>query len=207
MKIAAHFATILIGVQTLSSCATAPGPSFQKTEVIERIADRDKTPDWATGESVMSSEKDQVVFISVTTMNGDARPESCMKVASESSRTEIIRHIKDNLTTSGQISEDSASSDPSIESLTAFLAQGKLSGVSVLQKYWEKRVESDKSGERVLRLFCAAKVGIKKSDLERQLKEALGKGGNAEIRKQQIEAQKKFIENIPNGSETASAAE
>jgi len=187
------FAIVLL---SLSACVSSGKADYKASEVIERIGGKNETPDWATGEITMTEEKGNVIFINTTSLSGDSRSDACVKIASDSARTEILRHIKDNITASGQINEISATSDPGMESLTAFLSQGKLSGVSVQQKYWEKRVESNGSGERVLRLHCAAKVAISKSELNRQLREAVGQGGNPEIRQKLLDAQKTFIDGL-----------
>ncbi len=180
-----------------AGCVT-DGRSFKQAEVIERVGNNKETPAWATGEVPLSEEAGKVNFINTLAMSGDARPEACTRAASDSARAAILRHVKDNLTASGQISEASASGDPGVESLIAFLAQGKLSGVSVSQNYWEKRIESDSSGERVLRIFCASKVSIAKTELARQLREATGTGGNPKIHDALIDAQEKFIGSIGN---------
>ena len=179
-----------------TACVSGSGPSYKAAEVIERIDGESTTPPWASGKVTMFESDGKVFFVSANSMSGDSRVESCTRVAADTGRTEILRYIKDNLTASGQISENSGTQDPAVESLIAFLSSGKLSGVTVQEKYWEKRVESDASGARVLRLKCAAKVMIAKSELTRQLAEATGKSGNAEIRTKLIEAQKSFIEGI-----------
>lgn len=190
--------TVLIA-STLHGCTTT-GPSYKAAEVIERIGGKGETPAWATGEVPMYEKEGKVFFTSTTNMSGDSRPDACMKVAGETGRVEIMRHIKDNVTASGQVSEQSATSDPGVESLMAFLSQGKLSGVSIAERYWEKRLESDSSGTRVLKIHCAAKVSISRADLTRQLQEALGNGGNPEIRKKLLEAQKSFIDGLSAGN-------
>ena len=63
-------------------------------------------------------------------------------------------------------------------------------------KYWEKVEESDSSGSRVLRIRCAAKVGIAKAQLAEQLRAATGTSGNAEMRAKLLEQQKQFIDGL-----------
>jgi hypothetical protein len=70
--------------------------------------------------------------------------------------------------------------------------------VKTVERYWEKRVESNSSGTRELKLACAAKMGIEKGVLEKQLRDALSGGmqGNPEIRQKLLNAQKDFIDNF-----------
>lgn len=187
-------ATLIVG-----SCATNPSSvGFHPSKVIERIADKSETPAWARGESVMTEENGEITFSNVVSMSGDARPESCTKAASLDAKAEMLRHIKENITAAGQLADDSVQSDPSFESLTAFLSQGELHGAKVGEKYWEKREESATDGSRVLRLNCAAKVTISKAALAKMLREATTKekSGNPEIRAKLLDAQKSFIDGI-----------
>lgn len=98
-------------------------------------------------------------------------------------------------------SEVSATSDPATESLLAFLSQGKLSGVKVVGRYWERREESDSNGLRVLRIHCASKVAIQRGLLESQMRDAMnGSGvGSPEIREKLLDAQKKFLDSVESG--------
>ena len=185
----------------LSACTTTGSidqPEFESTQVLERIGDRDETPDWATGESALMTEKGDVIYIGITRLSGDARPDACMNIAAENSRIAILRQIRDNISVSGQMNDDDASSDPAYESLMSFLSQGKLSGVKVVMRYWEKRVESDSNGQRVLKLVCAVKVAIARTLLDKQLKAAInaGRSGNQEIRDQLNESHKTFIDSV-----------
>ena len=162
-----------IGVNLLAACATH-GPSFQKAEVIERIGSKGETPEWASGEKTTLTEGSDCIFISQMTMAGNSRSEACMKSAELDAQAGILKHIKTSMTAGGQLNEADSSSDPGYESLTTFFSAGKLNGVKTLERYWEKRVESSESGDRVLKLRCAVKVAIRKSDLEKQLREAMG---------------------------------
>lgn len=191
------------GFLILGSCATNPATlGFQPSIVIERIADKNETPKWAHGESVMAEENGEITFSNVVSMSGDARPEACTKAASLDAKAEMLKHIKENITASGQLADDSVQSDPAFESLTAFLSQGELNGAKIGDKYWEKREESAADGSRVLRLSCAAKVSISKAMLSKMLREATTKekSGNPEIRAKLLDVQKSFIEGIGRSS-------
>ncbi len=182
----------------LMSCVTTPsGPEFRESRVVERIGKAKETPSWAEGTVTMFEEGQDAIFTSVMTMSGDSRPEACLKAADLDSRSMMLRHIKDTITASGQLNEVSASSDPGYESLIAFLSQGKITGAKTTERYWEKAEESDSAGARVLRLRCAVKVAVKKTELQRQMREATEvKSGNAEIRKKLLQAQGEFIESL-----------
>lgn len=197
MKGILFFGFILL---TQLNCATSGSPGYSESKVIERIGGREATPEWTFGETPMSIENGDVVFVNIVSMSGNSRAESCLKSAELDGRSKFLRYIQENITTSGQLNEISATDDPAYESLTAFLSQGKLSGAKTTARYWEKREESDESGARVLRLKCAVKVALKKSELEKQMRAATGNGGNKEIRDQLINAQKVFIESISEGS-------
>jgi hypothetical protein len=193
---------MILQFAVLSSCSTTSGSSFRPSIVIERMPGHgDTSPTWTTGADPFSLERGQVYFTSTTTMSGDSRVEACMSAAADLGRVQILRQIKDQLTSSGQLSENSASSDPSLESLTAYLSQGSLSGVKVTSRYWERREESDASGQRVLRVYCAAKVSIAKSLLEKQLLVAAGGDGNPAIRQKLLEAQKAFLDSLTTTTE------
>jgi hypothetical protein len=199
---AVHFAKNLLSIMAVGlvvGCASSPkGPEFAPTEVLERVGGLSKTPDWATGLKTAFDEDGKAVFVSTLSMNGDARVEACTRGADTIAREKIVRFIQEGITSSGQVNELSATQDPGVEALTAFLAQGKLSGVRVIESYWEKRVQSSASGTRELKLYCAAKVGIDKGVLEKQLRDAMNgvQGGNPEIRQKLINAQKDFVENF-----------
>jgi hypothetical protein len=195
MKATIHTALL---ASTLLGCVTTPsGLEFRESRVVERIGKAKETPSWAEGTVTMFEEGQDAIFTSVMTMSGDSRPEACLKAADLDSRSMMLRHIKDTLTASGQLNEGSASSDPGYESLIAFLSQGKIMGAKTSERYWEKAEESDSTGARVLRLRCAVKVAVKKTELQRQMRDATEvKSGNAEIRKKLLQAQGEFIESL-----------
>ena len=173
---AKNFAKTMIAgaaVHVLTSCSTT-GPSFQKAEVLERIGNKTETPEWASGEKTTYVEGGDCIFISQISMAGNARSESCMKAAELDAQAGILKHIKTSITASGQVNEADATTDPGYESLTTFFAAGKLNGIKTMERYWEKRVESTETGDRALKLRCTVKVAIRKSDLEKQLREAMG---------------------------------
>jgi hypothetical protein len=182
----------------LLSCVTTPsGPEYRESRVVERIGKAKETPSWAEGIVTMFEDGQDAVFTSTMTMSGDSRPEACLKAADLDSRSMMLRHIKDTLTASGQLNEVSATSDPGYEGLIAYLSQGKITGAKTTERYWEKAEESDSAGARVLRLRCAVKVAVKKTELQRQMREATEvKAGNAEIRKKLLQAQGEFIEGL-----------
>lgn len=201
-----HLFRVIITVLVLvnaSSCTTTSitQKAYDPPKVVDRIGSVQVTPEWASGAQPFFEEAGQVTFVNTLSMSGDSRPEACNNAAADSGRAQILRQVKDHLTTSGQLSDASASSDPGVESLMAFLSQGKLSGVKITGRYWERREESDAGAKRVLRLFCATKVSIAKGLLEEQLRAAISGSGNPEIRQKLLDAQKGFLESI--GDEAA----
>jgi hypothetical protein len=171
-------------------------PEFDPSVVLERMSDRRETPEWTQGEATLVVEKNDLIFIAVTRLVGDARPDACMNVAAENARAAILRQIEDNISNSGQVNDQDASLDPGVESLMVFLSQGKLSGVKVTDRYWEKRLESDTDGQRVLRIHCAAKVAISRSMLEKQIRSVLNAApaGDPQIRERLLDSHKSFID-------------
>lgn len=198
-----------LSAMMLACASTSNAPEFMKSKIVERMGVLGETPRWATGEVAMYEEKGNLVFVNVTSMGGDARTEACVRSAEERGRAEMLRFIKDNITASGQLSDESAAKDPAVESLIAFLSQGQLSGARIGARYWEKREETDTSGNRVLRIRCAAQVTISKTDLESQMRTALngGRAGNPEIRERLLNAQKSFIDNLGKGASENSPKE
>ena len=197
MKTMSLIAIILMA----TGCVTSPTdyqPEFEASSVLERIGGLDETPEWATGMTPFLEERGDVIYVNTLSMSGDSRPEACSRAAANVGRMKILREIKDNITSSGQFSEMSASSDPAVDTLIAFLSQGSLTGVKVTARYWEKREESDTKGMRVLRLHCAVKVAIARNHLERQISEVIDgvKGGDPEIRKKLKDAHKNFIDGV-----------
>ena len=181
-----------------AGCTSLPTkPEFEASKVVERQDDASETPKWAKSETPMSESGGNVMFTSQMTFGGNARTEACFKGAELEARASILRQIKENLTASGQLNETDATSDAGVESLTAFLSQGSLSGVKTVHRYYEKREESNAdSGERSIKLHCSVQISIKKSDLERQLQAAIGGGGNKQIHDKLVEAQQQFIESV-----------
>lgn len=199
-----NLATILItsvvSLVSASCTTTRQEQTYAPPRVIDRIASGSANPDWASGARPFYEEAGQMNYISTMLMSGDARPEACNNAAADLGRVQILRQLKDNLTASGQLTEANTVSDPGVESLIAFLAQGKLSGVRVTGRYWEKREESDSNSSRVLKLFCATKITITRSLLDEQLRAALGGSGNPEIRRKLLDAQKGFLDGIADQS-------
>lgn len=195
----------LLATLLVSCTTTAYRRSFESARVVERIGGHSETPVWANGEVAMQSEGADIVFIHFVSMSGNSRPEACLKAAEVESRSAFLQHIKASVTTSGQLSEESAADEPSYESLTAFLSQGQILGSRTTARYWERREESAESGERVLRVRCSVKMAVKKSELERQLRLAMGRGGNKEVREELEKAQKSFIQNVGSTEQTTGA--
>jgi len=204
MRFELALSIVILGFATSCATTSSSTKSFEKARVVERMRDADKTPEWAYGETAMHEENGDVVFTNLITMRGDSRPEACMKSADMDARAQMLRHIKDNLVTSGQLNEVSASDDPGYESLTAFFSSGKITGAKVAARYWERTEESSESGERVLRLKCAAKVAVKKSELAKQMREAIdGPRGDAKVRDALHKATNNFINGLSPDAATA----
>ena len=184
-------------------CASRSGkPSATGSVTLERMGDAHQTPEWAWGAKGLLEEGGEIVFVNTANLSGDARPEACLKVTEENGRAAMVRTIRDSFTASGQVSELSASHDPSVETFLAFLAQGNLTGVKIKERYWEKRMETSSSGDRELRMRCASKVSIEKSFLDQQMRQAITKSSQArvDVREKLLEAQKEFIEHVPRHS-------
>ncbi len=179
------------------ACTFAEQPDYRASEVIETMGDTDK-PEWAFSGATMAVDDGDVIFISDLTMGANARPEACFKASELQGKSQMIGYIKSKITSSAQLNETNAESNPGFESLTAVLSQGSLSGVKTKDRFWEKRVESSETGERLLKIHCTVKLGIAKGELARQLREAsmTASGGNADIRAKLLKAQEIFIENI-----------
>lgn len=202
MRLHLVLVSLSAGVSFLGCTTTKTGPEFKESRVVERMGKVSESPAWTVGSNPMFEEGQDVIFAGILTMGGDARPEACLKAADIDARSMMLRHIKDSLTASGQLNEVSASSDPGYESLVAFLSNGSIKGARTTQRYWEKIEESDSSGARVLRLKCAVKVAVTKSELAKQMRDATNApAGNAEIRAKLHKAQGDFIENLENKSE------
>jgi len=181
----------------MAGCVTTPTKEFAESKVLERIANKDETPQWADGTKAMGEESADVVFFSQMTMGANSRSEACIKAAELDGRSAMLRYIKENISSSGQVNETDAASDPGYEALTAFLSQSKLSGVRPSDRYWEKVEQSDENGDRVLKLRCVVKLAIKKTELQRQLREAtMAQGGNPQIRESLLNAQKSFFDGL-----------
>lgn len=187
----------------LAGCVTAPAkPEYQESRVLERVGGKDETPEWADGTHSMEEAGADVIFVAQTTMGGNSRTEACVKAAELDGRASMLRYVKENISASGQVNETDAASDPGYESLTAFLSSGKLSGIKTTAKYWEKVEQSDEGGDRVLKVRCVVKLAIKKSDLQRQLREATAaSGGNPKVHDALINAQSQFFENLGGGKQ------
>lgn len=181
---------------------------FEAAKVIERVGGMKETPKWASGVEPMLEEKGSVIYIQTLTMDGNSRPEACLKAAGDMGRAEFVRQIKDGITAAGQVTENSASGDVAIESNIAYLSNLKLSGVKISERYWEKVEESDASRSRVLKVRCAAKVAIPKTLLDQQIRQATETNAtNPEIRKKLLEGQKAFLDQISKEGVAASEGE
>lgn len=175
-----------------------------KTEIVNNSDKTMKTPEWVLSSKAMDEEGDNVVFLHKLNLDGSARPDACVSMARTQAVGEMMKYIKNSVTASGQVEDLNASSDPSMSSLTAFLSQGHISGAKVTNTYWEQTIESRKGelGPSSKQLMCAVKVQIDKNILDKQMRDAINgaPGGNPEVRKKLIDAQKRFIDNV--GKET-----
>jgi len=192
----------------LFSVVGCSSSKYIKSEVVANSDRSLKTPDWVLSSKVLNDENGQVVYSYKMNLDGSARPDACVAMARSQAVAEMLKYIKNAVTTSGQVEDLNASSDPSFSSLTAFLSQGNISGAQVTDTYWEQTMEGDSSGMRpVKKLLCAVKVGIDKQTLDKQMQDAINgaPGGNPEIRKKLINAQKNFIDNVGNQAAPAAA--
>jgi hypothetical protein len=186
----------LIGCSSTRTINGVVVPEFEKSEVIERIGGIEETPKWAIGDVPMTEEGANLLYSYVLTLDGNTRTDSCLSIAEIKTKASILEYVRTNITASGQVSEQGGQSDPAYESLIAFLTSGKLSGVKTVGRYWEKRIESDTTGNRVLKVKCAARVSIARTELERQLRESFANKGNPEVREKLLKAQTDFIEKL-----------
>lgn len=191
-----------LGVAALTSCTSTP--RTPGSTVIANIDDTLKTPAWANGSVAMYQEAANVVYVHAMTLNeGDSRPDACLSMAKTHAVGEMLKYIKQSITSSGQVEDLNAASDPSLSSLTAYLSQGHLSGTSTFGQYWEVRSEYDPIARVPFRkLRCAVKVGIDKKVLDRQMRQAIegAPGGNLAIREKLLEKQKEFLDHVSQES-------
>lgn len=186
-----------LALASLAGCSSSP--RAVKTEVVNNADRTLKTPDWVLSSRVMGEEKGNLVYTYRINLDGSARPDACVAMARSQAVAEMLKYIKNAVTASGQVEDLNDTSDPSYSSLTAFLSQGTLSGAQTTDAYWEQTIEGDSSGFRpVKRLLCAVRVAVDKQILDKQMREAINgvPGGNPEIRKKLIQAQKNFIDNV-----------
>jgi hypothetical protein len=172
---------------------------YTESKVISNIDDSLKTPSWANGSIPFYMDNSDIVYVNVVSMEGGSRSDACLRAAQMNASAEMMKSVKIALTVSGQVEELSASADPAVSSLTAYLSQGTLSGARVVARYWEYRIEPDASGRNgIKRLRCAVKVSIPKDILEKQMRAAIEKSpeGNPEIRQKLLNAQKQFIDSV-----------
>ena len=199
---------MFLAALALSGCVStnAATPEYQVSRVLERIGQAKEAPPWASGETTFYEERSDINYIETVTMSGNARPEACNHAAADLGRVQILRQIKDAITSSGQVVESTGTTDPAVERLMAFLSQGQLSGVKLVARYWERREESDASGNRVLRIVCASKVAIPRILLETQLRVATNgdTAGNPDIRQKLLDAQKSFLDSLNHNQAPAS---
>lgn len=181
----------------LTSCSTtSSGPLFESSQVLDRMGDLSKSPEWATGAKPITEEGGNVIYTSVLILSGDARPDACMRMAEEQSRGRFLREIKDQIATTGQVNEIDAESDPAWESLSTFAAKGQLSGARTTERFWERKVQSDGTGNRILKLHCASRVAIRREILQKQINDVLRNSkGNPVVR----EKLQKFHEDYLDG--------
>ena len=199
---------IVASVLAVTGCVTTPSkPEFEKAKVVDSLNDRD-LPDWAQRDDSMFEEDGNVSFVTGLSMAGNSRTDGCIEASRLQNESQMVRHIRQAITTSAQVNQTSASDDPGYEALTAMLSQGTIQGSRVTGKHWLRVEESSESGERVLRLKCFTKVSVKKSELARQMREVTNQpNGNAQIRKKLLDAQSRYLDGIGSSvSETTEPA-
>ena len=202
----------LVVISSLAALAIAgctSSPKYVKTEVISNSTKTLQTPEWVLNPNIILEDGGNVIFVHKVTLSGTSRPDACVSMARTQAVGEMMKYIKNSVTTSGQVEDLNSSSDPSLSSLTAFLSQGNISGAKVTTTYWEQTMEADDSGMKpVKKLMCAVQVSIDKSTLDRQMRDAINgaPGGNPEIRKKLLDAQKSFIDNVGKKDSNAAPA-
>ena len=192
---------IISATAALIVAGCSSSPKYVKTEIISNSTKTLETPEWVLNPSIMHEEGTNIVFIHKVTLSGSSRPDACVSMARTQAVGEMMKYIKNAVTTSGQVEDLNSSSDPSLSSLTAFLSQGNISGAKVTTSYWEQTMEADESGFKpTKKLMCAVQVAIEKSVLDKQMRDAINgtPGGNPEIRRKLLDAQKSFIDNVGN---------
>lgn len=171
-------------------------PEFFASSVIERIGGVDEAPKWTIGDISLLEEGGNFLYSYTITMGGSSQTDSCVNAAELKAKSQIVQYIKTAITESGQLAENTQNNS-GYEGITAFVASGKLSGVKLVARYWEKIQEPDSFGNKTLKLRCAARVSITKAELARQLEDQVAKAKvNAEIKAKLLAAQEKFLANV-----------
>lgn len=197
--------TILTGIASVGvwSCSS-PGEKYFSSVIINNIDKTNETPKWVLNTKVLTESKGNVLFLHKINLDGSVRPNACLTSAKTQAVGEMMKYIKNSITASGQVEEISGTDDPSMSALTAFLSQGSVSGARINRVYWEQTMDQDKTTEAPpeKKLMCAVEASIKKSVLEKQMKQAINgaPGGNPEVRKKLLDAQQNFINNIGDES-------
>lgn len=194
---------LLIGLLIVGCSSTKNAqPEFFASSVIERIGGGDETPKWTIGDVPLVEEGANLLYSYTIAMGGSNRVDSCMNAAELKAKSQIVQYIKTAITESGQLGENASQGDSGYEGLTAFITSGKLSGVKLVARYWEKIQEPDTLGNKTLKLRCAARVSITKAELVKQLEDSVAKAKiSAEMKEKLLKAQEKFIENVGSDDE------
>lgn len=190
------FVTFLI-----SACASksTSQPEFEETKVLERMRGAKAAPGWVDSEKEKFLETEgttrQVSYRGTVIMSGNAKPDSCMRAASDIARSSIVKNIVDSLTTKSSVEDSGAGAETTSDQLIASFSQLRFTGVEISGVYWEKSIQSDENGNRVLKLQCWAKASIPATELKKQIDKAVGDAAkkNPEVAKEQDELRNKYF--------------
>ncbi len=176
----------------MNACSTPPvaTESEQTVEVVARIGDLSKSPEWSGQPGRFRREGTRLVYIHAVSMGADATVIQCLTTVQDAGRARMMTALHESFRSAEPVVARVAARDAGVEALLASLAKGELVESDIRETYWEKRVEPRPGHVQALVLYCAGKVSVDEESLVRQLSSlsaAAGKGEDETIRSVVVE--------------------
>lgn len=170
--------TVALLVLTVS-CSTTIKSMPGTDNVMSRIDDLKERPEWFKESQDVQVLGDKIVFWGRSTLKRDERIESGYKISELAAKAKIANYVSERINSITQTAEEVSDTDRSLfKEIITQRSQVRLSGIVNGKRYWEKVLVTTGDGESVVEHRVFQSVEIRKSDLQKLVKDALLQGKN-----------------------------
>lgn len=147
-------------------CATKPTTTeYAADKVVARSDNRSDRPSWASETKSVIDESTSWIIIGTSEVPGDSRIQASFKLSDSTARGNLAQKLETSVTKIVENVETGlAMEDQGLKALVREISQSTFKNVDIDDRYWEKVIRTNSTGEQVLIMKVFSRLKVSKSD-------------------------------------------